>query len=459
MVSGKKIFLVALLFVGMVLKGCSGNAASFQEIDTVTYGNWEIEAIVIDDSFLFNEMFFSNDYPNEISYRLIDHINWADFENTGISPMGMSDFLNSVIDLVAFRDGNVYAISMAPMLGADEYTGSMTGLSIIDTNQRNVRYLADAGVGMFFGGFDFAHHIYFDYDNNKTYSFHMDSRPSGLHEAGIFHNSLIRNSWSTDELNPDLSSISGNISIIHTFYSTGLPIVGYFNNYAILNYIDIYGKTYVLGYLDAGKTPAAVTVNVIAVEDFTVDDFGLMTGRIPLYAAKNEYGVYFQTIVLDGEFLDFGGASSIYFYDFETNEYTHVMDLEDSITYINGNNNVIIYNYHSVDSPSSASGRIIFLENQYEVVIPHITAVNDIVFSSITDEYIFIASKNHIIVYDLVQRTFDCLDTRLFSNGLISNIVFSENHFGWICFDDNGKITFYRAFIPNILPTSQLTPD
>jgi len=458
--------------MGAMLKGCGGHAsASFsneeelcQENDVVenempqnddmsqndvmTYGNWIIERIVVDSNYLFKKRYFQT-YPyQELSLRLVEYIDWASYESSGIAPMTMSEFLDTVVDLVAFRDGSIYAITHVPTKGFYDYVGFTTGVSVFNYIDENVRYQIDSGAGLWFGGIDFAHHIHFDHDRDTTFSFHVDSRESGRHDGGVFRNQLIRNSWATDLSMPPHIDIH-NISIITTIYSTMRPIVSYSEGYVIFNYIDEYGRTYVLGYLDAAIVPQSYRtqhpLNEITRENFMVDEHGLMTGRIPLYAARDEDGIFFQVITLDGELLDFGGTSSIYFYSFNTGQYTHVLDLDDSITYINGKSGVIVYNYYSVDNPRVATGRIVFLEDGHEVTIPHISPVNDITYSSISDEYIFIISRYHALIYNVMQQSFEYLDARTLSNRQISNIRFMEGQFGWICFSDDDNIIFYRA--------------
>ena len=228
----------------------------------------------------------------------------------------------------------------------------------------------------------------------------------------------------------------------------------YAGEYIILNFVE--GNSYILGYIRLNDAiehflmvdpnpPSFVRFNEVLRNDFDIDENGLMTGKIPVYAMGDENGFYFQFVTLDGGHLDFDGVSELYFYSFIDGVYTHILDLDDNITHINGRNGIIVYNYYSVDNPNTMAGRIVFLNTGDKFIVPHITPVNDIFHSYIGDEYIYITSADYIIVFNIGEQSFDYLNLRSLSAGDRSNVRWHNNQFGWLCFYDDSFIVFYRV--------------
>jgi len=351
-------------------------------------------------------------------------------------PLTMDYFINNVIDLVTFRDDYLYTLTLLPVLMRDNSVHWATALSRINYSEGFVDYAMHGMAAPLFGGTDFAHHIKHCYDRNTTAFFYVDSNERS---RGI-SNTLFKIEWATDDTK-QTPLLPYHSREIWRRYSPRRPFISYADDYVILNYI--YENAYVLGYIR--YSDHTMQFNEVVKYNFIVDENELITGRIPIYASGNEYGIYFQIITLDNGHLDFDGVSTLYFYYFETGKYAPVISLSDNITYINGRNSILVYNYYSIDNPNVMTGRIVFLGDYESVIIPHVTPVNDIISSRIEDDFIFIISWDYAILYNLLTQSFHYLNITTLSNGLRSNIRMFENQFGWLCFDDDFNIVFYRA--------------
>jgi len=350
----------------------------------------------------------------------------------GNAPLTIDLFFGNIIDLVAFRDGYIYTLVLSPEVMLDN-NHPYTFISRISLMERYIDYFMHVSGTLPFGGIDFGHHIRFSHEQNITTLYYVDSREL----YGGVSNTLFMVPWATDDDKPVHLPPFHSREIWHR-ESPRRPFISYSEEHIILNFID--GNSYVLGYIRYDD-PSLRFVEVLRY-DFTIDEYGLIVGRIPIYASGDEYGIYFQVISLDREHIDFGGVSSLYFFCFESSSHEPILHLSDSITYVNGRNSLLVYNYYSVDNPRAMTGRIVSLDDNWSVTIPHITPVNSILYTSIEDEVVFIVSREHIIAYDLQTYSFNYLEVSSLSTGLRSNIRMSGSQFGWLCFGDGSEIVF-----------------
>ncbi|MCL2361138.1 MAG: hypothetical protein FWC73_04905 [Defluviitaleaceae bacterium] len=445
MVTKRKIYYLALTFFAIVLLyGCGRNIAAPIEYDENAY-KWTVERIVLADDFLFKQRQI---IPPEIIFS--PYIPSSD-KSSG-DALTVSLFFENIMDLIAFRDGNIYIHVLSPDVIVHTDDLHYTLISQVNYIERYIDIFRYASGALVFGGIDFAHHIRFNNERNITTLYYVDSRE----RQGNISNTLFMVPWATDDDKPaQLPPFRGS-SIWHR-YSPRRPFVAYTDEYIILNYID--GNSYVLGYMrhfdydinyygDIAHYMRHFEQSTQFVEvlryDFAIGEDGRMTGRIPIYAAGDTYGIYFQVITLDDEHLDFGGESKLYYFCFESGNYKRILYMDDSITYINGNNGIIVYNYYSVDNPRVMTGRIVSLDDNWSVIIPHVTPVNDISYSRIEDDFIFIVTREHIIIYNLQAESFHYIEVSSLSTGPRSNIRMSGSQFGWLSFDNNSDIVFYR---------------
>ena len=134
--------------------------------------------------------------------------------------------------------------------------------------------------------------------------------------------------------------------------------------------------------------------------------------------------------------IDFGGKSDLYYFSFSEEKYNHVMELSDKITYVNGNKDIIVLNYHSVDHPGILSGRIFLLNENEVVTIPHIFPVNEITRSILRDNLVYILSREYILSFNTDTLMYSALNLRSIQFGQISEIRLHEEKFGFLQFDN-----------------------
>ena len=434
MVGFKSIFHILIVLCGSILLiGCSNNIATPYQYETDTYGNWTVNRNAINSDFMFREFIQEGFLGSEAILSPYQEWNWNH------PPITVDDFLGNIINLVSFRGGNVYTLAISPTIMSDHNIDWHTVISRINVSEKYIDYYMYFPVSRLFNRMDFAHYLIFDNESDITMLYYVDSQEMN---DGRFLNTIRRIHWSLAEEQAIRRFDTGHLT--HDIYSIRRPFIAYADKYLIANYID--GNTYVLGYIMHSMYGGSAMqfIEVLRYE-FTVDDNGLMTGRIPVYAMGDSQGFYFQVITLDNEMLDFGGESAVYFFCFQAQEYWHVLDLQDSVTYINGSGGVLVYSYHSVDSPRASTGRIAFLDTLETVVIPHVTPVNGIVSAYIGAEQIFVISANDIMVYTISTGAWEYLSLNELTPGQRTNAIFYDGQFGWLHFDE-GQVTFYRAW-------------
>jgi len=417
----------------MIFQGCGSNAAAPSDDDA--FADWVVDRMILDSEFLFKQ---KPPFVREVTF--VPYMTWEALDNN--APLTVNLFYESIIDLVAFRDGHIYtlAISHETMLDNSlENSRPYTFISQINYTDRYIDLMMYASGARPFGGIDFAHYIRFNHERNITTLYYVESRPMNGH----IWSRLITIPWRIDDSSRVSTSPYERRPDTWQCESPRHPFISYSDEYIILNYIE--DNSYVLGYIRYDDPRMRFTE--VVRYDFTVDEDMLMTGRIPIYATADSHGIYFQVITLDGEHLDFGGESKLYFFCFESRIHERILHMDDSITYINGRNGILVYNYYSVDNPRAMTGRIVHLDDNWSVTIPHVTPVNDIIFSAIEDEFIFIVTTENIIAYNLQTREFLYVDVNSLSNGLRSNIRMSGNQFGWLSVYDDSTIVFYRIHL------------
>lgn len=414
MVSRKAVFVLSLgLFLLMFITGC-GNAVPGDEAGSSPV--WRIKKMAVDDTFSFIE---AHDRSQE------------DLENK-MSPSEV--FLHNMIDLVA-GDGQTFftlSLSQVEMLDGPHWT---TSLSRVNTEERLIDYAIDATAALLFNGIDFAHHINLNYEKGVLEFYHVDSREMA---NGLIFSQLIRSRWSAGQGAESFLDFQGR-DIIWSLESTRHPFLSYFGDGILINFVD--DNDYVLGYLN--KNGGGTHFTEVIRRPFSIDDHGMMTGHIPVYAAGSKDGIYFQMILLEGGRKDFDGLSAIYFYCFQEQVYSRLLDLSDNITYLNASHDVFVYNYHSVDNPNSFTGRILSPHGDHPVEIPKITPVNSIVSSEISGNNVYIVSIDHIFVYDLESGLFTYFDIRDLSPKERSRVSVDNGNFSWISFDEDNQVHFY----------------
>ena len=406
--------------------GCNRNDTISLGYNMDAQNEWVITQIVLEETFLFKGMHSSN------ATTLAPYYVWDHAHEDRV--LQMHDFLDNIIDLVGFRGENIYTLAMAPMSGVAGWTGWYQTLSQINYTERSIVYSMHGLVSSFFQpetGVDFGFNMYFCNQRNITLFFHIDSRAvsNNLH----FSNTVVLAQWHNSCTGTELLP-----SILHQFYTHRRPFVAHTSKHIILNYIE--DGAYVLGYMR--NVPNSTFVEVVRYP-FIINSDGSISGRIPIYAAGDEHGIYFQVITLENGHLDFDGTSAIYRYCFEAGGYSFVMALQDSITYINAHDGVIIFNYHSVNDPTAQTGRIVCTNTDSICMIPHITPVNDIIYSSFDGNFVYIATNTHALVYNLQTKQFAYFDISEISPLHRSNIRIHYGYFGWLCFEDD--VVFYRA--------------
>ena len=334
MVSLKKTgwFLLTCFSVG-AMTGCGNFATPSADIPTDTsfneiefaqmQGDWVLTTVPINNNFLFREI-------RDTGYTTFSSYNVWDFEE---DPTHVSDFLAHVFELVAFREDHVYVLASSPARGHE--IGWYTTLARINYRAEYIDHDTAHTDGGIFGSIQFAYNLRFYFDDQVTHFYHIDARR--VYDGGI-RSTLNRSVWSIEPSQNELSEMNA----IWEITSARHPFVAYEDDHIIFIYID--DTDYVLGYMKYENT---LFVELLRFP-FTMDEDGRMSGRLPVYAAGNGYGIYFQIITLDNGFLDFDGESTLYFFSFEGGHYKPVLQLSDHITYINGRDNILVFNYHSV---------------------------------------------------------------------------------------------------------------
>ena len=423
--------LLVILCGIILLIGCSGDIAMPYDDTNERYGDWYIHRTLLDDGLLFRE-------GSRRDLRRGQGVSPYQVWDFSHPPLSASDFLGNVIDIVGFRDGYLYTLSHAPAVMLSNDIHWHHAISQLDLGAWTIDYYIYGSAALLFGRIDFAHHLVFDHENNMTILYYVESSEE---PNGMIRNAVRRYHWALDD--DEILWIPG-MHRNHDIHSPRRVFIAHSEEYMLINYID--GNTYVLGYIRYFvRGGLSMQFTEVLRYEFAVDDNGLMTGRIPIYAMGDSQGFYFQVITLDNEMLDFGRESAVYFFCFQVREYWHVLDLQDRVTYINGSGGVLVYSYHSVDSPRASTGRIAFLDTLETVVIPHVTPVNGIVSAYIGAEQIFVISANDIMIYTISTGAWEYLSLNELTPGQRTNAHFYDGQFGWLRFDE-GHVTFYRAW-------------
>ena len=434
MVSFNKKQPTLLLFLILTLSGCSNNAVpgfvalsdrSFSEYHfNLHESNFNVESIAVDDNFVFSQ---STLPPISVLELIGVDVDQFYDEDTSDSIL-MDFFLNSIIDLLGFDETYIYVLSNLPMIdGPYDYDGFFTTVSRINLVEKYIDYhFLSIGPGSLHGFHLFEHMRFFD---SQIFLYYLWVRESPV-SSGLLDSELMQVIFGYE------------IRTIFTNNDNRITNVAYTNNYMILNYID--GDDYVLA-LKRFDEPDNMSLHGLSTQyagefieifrsEFIIEDGILYTGQLPIYAGGDENGVYFQVITLDREMLDFEGTSALYHFSLETRTVNPVFELSDKITYMSGNDDLIILNYYSIDAPTELTGRIFLLNENAKITIPYITPMNDIIQTFFLDDLVFIVSRNYLTRLDLGAQVFENFNIRQGRYDIVSGARINNNALGFLRF-------------------------
>ena len=189
----------------------------------------------------------------------------------------------------------------------------------------------------------------------------------------------------------------------------------------------------VLGYINNNNSEFVE----IYRKSYEISNGNLYTGDIPITINGNNHGVYFQIISLENELLDFEGSSALYYYSFQKEEVVLKLNLTDKIIYIDGDEDVIVLEYYSVDNPREQTGKIISFQDNTIVDIPGVRPSNNIKNSNLKDDLFYIHTLSGLYIFNLKEGKFVNFDI---DSSYQSEIKLFEESFAFLSVDSKKVI-------------------
>lgn len=380
-----KINLIIVIFIVMVLSGCSAmrTAPSDEYLDE----NQSIKSDIdfVEQKFTNNNEegnFLVEEYELNESYTLLNENNNSKNSMDEIFPIG---------GLIGYDKKYIYVIHY------DEESTLISRINYIE------KYIEKG--------------IYIKSDR-MIYSSHLTNNVLYIGEYEVKDNILLT---SLKRISLEGNDFSKEEEIFYNEYSK-FPEINYSEEYLTIGYVK--DNNYIIGYINYDDDEFIE----IYRSEFVINENHLYEGDVLLNANGMGDGIYFQIISLDNEQLDFEGTQRLYFYSFKDDKSITKLELSDKITYVKGNEDIIVINNYSVDNPREQTGKILSFKEGFYIDILETRAANSINNFLLKDRLLFITSYRNLYVYDFDKKSFESMKINPYS----TEIKMHEGTFGFI---------------------------